>query len=313
MNRVEFLRQQVTQVEDLLSNPADLEMVSDSEIISNRARDLSMATFRQHLADLRDQLRQELLIRQKEVVEVCLGETLDPGTIKLNLLGRVSKHFSSAVEHAARFVQRGTHRGPMPNDIINTMDLRLAVLAGGSTRLLVTGNTAPDLFGRSILEESLKEAFAILTAEDADHLTEAVALIGSTGARAIKDLLHDVANAGLPLTIRWETPEEAELIFSGVPEQLYELAQSLDAFAEMPPVDVPIVGRIITVSLREPFEIESDDGEIYSAVVPGDLLVTMETVNVGKRATAMLHKNILHNRVTGAEKITYVLKQLTPL
>jgi hypothetical protein len=305
MSRVETLRRQVAQVETLLSGSADA--------VASRARDLSVATFRQHLAELRNQLRQELLLRHKEVVEVNLGEVDDPGTIKLNLLAGVSANLAKAVAHAARFVQRGTHRGPMPGAIINTMDLRLAWMAGGSTRLFVTGNTAPDLFGRSILEESLKETFAILTAEDPDHLAAAVGMIGATGARALVSLLRSVANAGLPLTIRWETPGEVELIFSGEPDRLHQLAQSLDVFLEMPAADITITGRIETVSLVDPFKIETDDGEVYAAVVPSNLLGAMETVNVGSRATVVLHKNVLRNSATGQEKITYTLGGLTLL
>lgn len=307
MNPIEYLRQQIENVSSLVSS------YEGSASTSTLAGDLSAASFRQHLQDLRSQLTTELGIRSKEIVEVALSDNGEPGTIPLHLLAGIALHLGEAVEKAARYKKRGTAGGPVPRDITETTNLRLAALsAAASTHLYITGNTAPDLFGYSLVEDGIRETFAVLEAQSADLLVEAVSAVGYSAASSIKKLLRGVSKEELTIEIIWRTPEEREMRWRAEPDAMRRLADSLDAFSKAETTMLRLGGKIITISLRDPFVIETDQGEIYSASVASDVMQKLQVATVGSRANVQLLRDTIRNRTTGREKITYKLVDFTP-
>src|SRR6185312_405548 len=306
MSNVAGLRRQILGIEQRVTA---YERTGERD---NLARELSVVSFRQHLDELRGQLTEELTLRGKEIIEIGIDEP-EPGTIPLHLLAKIADNYGQAVQKAARYRRHGTFRGPVPQEITDSLDLRLAALKGGSTHLYITGRTAPDLFGNSLIEDSLRETFAVLQASSSESLTDAVSAVGYSSAAAIKRLLREVARSGLALEIKWRTPSEQEIHWQGDPLVMGRLADSLDAFSKSEPGEVEIEGKVITVSLREHFVIERDSGESYSAVVAEQAMPQVESTTPGTMARATLIKNAIKNKVTGREKVSYTLVNLARL
>jgi hypothetical protein len=307
MSNIENLRRQIDSV-SLMVTTYEL-----SGSTGNLARDLSMASFKQHLGDLRAQLSLAMSLREKEIVEIALDESENPGTISLRLLSRIAGDFGQAVHQAGRFIKHGTFRGPVPADISQTMDLRLADLAAASTHLFITGKTNPDIYGNSLVEDSLRNTFHVLQSESAEQLTDAVAAIGYSATAALKRLLKDVSRDNHSLAITWKTPGDVELSWEGDPDKMLSLAESLEAFSRVEPEEIKIEGKVITVSLRDPLIIEADSGETYSAAASLEAMPSIQETTPGMRRTAVLLKNVVRNKATGREKVTYTLLRLIPL
>jgi hypothetical protein len=310
MNNVENLRRQIENVSGIVSS------YSRSGAPSTLAEELSVSSFRQHLEDLRAQLGTELALRSKEIVEVGLSEQSDrePGTVPLHTLAKLANNFGQAVQQAARYRKHGTVGGPAPNDVVEAMNLRLAGLsAAASTHLYITANTGSDLFGHSLVEESLKETFAVLRATSAEALVDAVAVVGYSAATAIKRLLRGISKEGLTLEINWRSPEDKKLTWRAAPDEMRALAASLEAFEKSGPEERSVVGKVITVSLRDPFVIETDEGEIYSASVAADVMPLVQETTVGSRASVSMIRNRIRNKATGREKVTYTLIRVATL
>ena len=90
---------------------------------------------------------------------------------KLGYAGLFEKmaSFSDALHESSYFRKFGRlHKAaPIPSDIISKMDLRLADIAPGSARVFITGKLEADMFGHSLLEDSLTGALDLLMSEDA--------------------------------------------------------------------------------------------------------------------------------------------------
>ncbi len=306
MSNIDNLRRQIDSVSRMVAS------YEQSGETGNIARNLSVVTFQQHLEDLRSQLNVEMTLREKEIIEIALDEPDNPGTISLRLLSRIAGNFGQAVSQAGRFIKHGTVKGPVPADIAQAMDLRLADLVAASTHLFVTAKTNPDPYGNSLAEDSLRNTFHVLQSENAEQLTDAVATVGHSATSALRRLLKEVARDNHVLSISWRPPEGEEVKWEGGPEEMARIAQSLEDFSRIEPEEVNVEGRVITVSLRDPLIIEADDGAVFSAAASLSAMPTIQETTPGMRRKATLLRNITRNNATGREKITYTLLRLSP-
>lgn len=276
---------------------------------------LPLAGLRRRLSELQEHLREEKARRDKEVLDVSLSsDPTEAGSIPLGLLGSIGNHLAKALHQTSRFIERGTTGGAVPEEITQRLDLRLAGLRQGSTRLLITGNTAPDLFGRSLLEETLSNAFELLNAASTDELTDAVAAVGEPGTNAFRELMKDLAGAGCSVEFDWNAPSGKRYRWKGDPDHVQQLAGSLEGFKQEPPETLEIHGETVTLSSKGRFEIRADSGESYPGTIESeDVLKQVEALHIKQSVTAKVRAAKIRNRITGAERITYRLLSVEPL
>jgi hypothetical protein len=276
---------------------------------NNFAYKLSLSSLKNHISELQEKIKHEKMLRNIEVVEFSLQGTLAKfGSLPLHILGDLSKNLSAAILLASQHIkQGGTTRGKIPKDIINTLDLRLAGISSGSTKVFITGSTSPDLFGNSLLENSLENTFKLLESETPEKLTESVSTMGIRGVNKIKGLLKTLDKSDLEAEMIWSSPSQKNYHWIGKKNVILQMANSLDSIKSTEPELFQITGKFVMGSLKGQFEIENKSGESYRGRFPSELVNDIETLHLGQIVEAKIEKNSIVNESTGQEKINYKL------
>lgn len=273
---------------------------------------LSTQSLRAHVQDLQRQLREAKQERAVEVLQVrLLGNIARDGTIPLYLLSHLSAKIADALHAASQKMKSGRRVQRISPNIVELLNLRLADLAPGSTRLFITGDVAPDLFGFSLLESSLDEVFRLFRAEDESELASAVSIVGIRSARDIRDFLTTVKTAELELELSWSAADATTRRWNGTYDSISKLSRSLGNFKVVEPTQLRITGEVVTLSSRGRFEIYAD-GKMYAGTFPADILPQIAGIHIGEHVSASLERTIVINTVTHVQKDTFTLLGVEP-
>jgi hypothetical protein len=293
-------------------------MISEEESLfasdpSNFAYKLTLQSLKDHLSDLQQQLVQEKTLREKEIIELRLkGLMAKDGTIPLSVLGHLARNFSDGLYAASQLVKSGKEvKGRIAPELMKTLDLRLAGIGVGSTKLYITGNNAPDLFGHSLLEESLQNTFSLLNAESGEQLTNVASQIGRRGLHRINAFLKTLASADLEAEIKWSSPTNEAFEWEGTQQRILAITNTLDSLTVAQPEVIQVQGILIMLSMRGSFEIRSTEGATYRGKLPLQLLDQTRQVHIGDDVSVELERKIIINELTGFEKAYYTLVSIS--
>lgn len=304
MNEIQKIQSQIDDVAKMLLQYETLL----SKEPDNFSHKISIDSLKTQVAELDKQLRFEKAKRYKEVIEIRLKGRTANGTLPLEVLAKLADGLSGTVLNASYFIQFGHKMQKVKaKQVHDIVDLRLAGLSTGSTRLFITANTAPDLFGRSLAEESLKHSFNLLQSESPDELTESASKVGKESVKKLYKFLTAISNAELEVDLNWSSPTNEKYEWQGTTQNLLKVAQSLTNIQMSEPEVIEFSGELITISLRGNFEIKSDDKQTIRGTFPNDLLEEIKTLTIGSYYACKLEKRIIVNLATESEKVYYTL------
>lgn len=268
---------------------------------------LALSTLDNHIADLQHQLKKVLERRHKEILEVRLISNSMDGSIPLTIVSNLAKYISSAIHAGCQKVARGVDaKRRFAEDIIALLDLRLAGLAPGSTRLILTGNTAPDLFGNSSLETCFEKTFSLLSSNNTEEMTENVAIIGSRTAKEINKFLKVLGTQSISCELIWASPENQIMKWEADVVKIGSIINTLNKIHAIPPERINILGEVSMVSINGLFELNSSR-MIFKGSFPNELLQKVKELHLGDTISASIEKTIIINELTRYEKISYSL------
>ncbi|MGQ5267701.1 hypothetical protein [Xanthomonas arboricola] len=145
-------------------------------------------------------------------------------------------------------------------DITNALNLKLAGIGYGSTRIYVTGNSAPDLTGESLLQATLSQVFSLLNS-DMDEFYEAVDAVGGRSAHQLGDFMKELDNGGLAAQFTWQSPR-GRLIWDGRPNEITRIRALLDTIREPERYEEFVTGRVAGITDTGKLELRTDDGKV---------------------------------------------------
>jgi carbon monoxide dehydrogenase subunit G len=304
MNEIQKIQSQIDAVAEILLQFENL-LAKEPDNFSHK---LSIDSLRAQISGLEKQMVYEKAKRDKEVIEIRLkGRTAD-GTIPLEVLAKLADGLSGTVLNASYFIQFGQKvkkiKVKKVHDIVN---LRLAGISTGSTRLFVTANTAPDLFGRSLAEEALKHSFNLLQSESADELTESASKIGKESVRKLYKFITAISNAEMEVDLNWSSPTSENYNWDGNKQKLLRVAQSLTNIQMSDPETIDFSGELIAISLRGTFEIKLEDKRTIRGEFPNNLIEEIKTLTIGSNYAGKMEKQTIVNMATESEKVYYTL------
>ena len=302
MTAIEELESEIEETVTLLDAARERAATSPSA-------ELTAASLEARLRELERQLHQEKARRGKEILELRFsGEIADLGSLPLELLGNITKDIAHALGHAARHRKFGT-QGRLLKSVTEELDLRLEGIGGGSTRLYISGETAPDLFGNSLIESTLYDTFQFLQhTDEEDQLPESVSHVGEKAADALRSFFQAVGDANLTTEITWETPKTEEIVWSVSAEGARRLATSLSRLVSDGPEELKLVGQVVTVSSKRPLEIRDAKGNDYQIRVPSIYRDFVKNLVVDQWIAAVVEKRSVRNEATGKARATYILQ-----
>jgi hypothetical protein len=304
MNEIKKIQSQIDAVAEMLVQFENLLAKEPNDF----SHQLSIDSLKAQISGLEKQMMYEKAKRDKEVIEIRLkGRTAD-GTIPLEVLAKLADGLSGTVLKASYFIQFGQKVNKIKvKEVHDLVNLRLAGISTGSTRLFVTANTAPDLFGRSLAEESLKHSFNLLQSESADELTESASKIGKESVRKLYKFITTISNAEMEADLKWNSPTNVNYNWDGNKQTLLRVAQSLTNIQMSDPATIDFSGELIAISLRGTFEIKLNDKKTVRGEFPNNLLEEIKTLTIGSNYAGKMEKQTIVNMATELEKVYYTL------
>lgn len=251
--------------------------------------------------------------REKEIVEVRLiGKTATHGTLPLDTLAILSGSFSDTVQNISRYAVAGakpTKR--IKNEVHQRLDLRLASIAPGSTRLFISGQTNPDLFGYSLLDTALTRTFDLLGAEAPTDVLDQVAAVGHPSIVALQRYLRGLHDCGLEAEMNWDTPAHTDRSWYGNKNRLVKLSNMLGRVAQEAPVTFQFSGIVVSLSLKGVAEIEDNrQGRLVARYFEA-LLPAVQRLHIGQECQGTMVKQTVVHTTTGLRKSSYTLGNIT--
>jgi hypothetical protein len=279
---------------------------------NNFSLKLTIDNLTSQIDDLQNQLYHENLKREKEIVQLRFkGKVARFGTFPLSLVGGLTNSFSNAVFNTSKYFQFGNKGGVKIDNIINeTIDLRLEGLGKGSTIFYLSAKTSPDLFGNSVIQNSLDNVFELLNSQSPEQIIDNISIVGSRSIKYYSDFFEELNKDDLELDLTWHTPNESVKNWYGTKQKILSFYNTLNSIKLSEPEEISFEGEIITLSLKGRFEIFSIEKERFYGTFPNELIEEIKQLHVGDFCKGTILKTIIFNPATGKEKYEYTLRDI---
>lgn len=299
------LEKKLTDAEILLNS-------KESELLSfpdNFALSLSINSLKLHITDLQFQLKTLKEQREKEVIELRLkGGEVNSGSVPLETLANLTKYFSGLITSAAAKIKLGhdVSKG-IPENISHPLNLRFADIKLGSSKLYITGDNSPDLFGESLLENSLSGLFELLNKDINDGLIDQVHYIGLKSAHNLAEFLKSLRKKNIEIDITWQDSSNNKHFWHGRRDKIQILETLLNSFSSSEPINVTLSGVIELISRSGKIEIKGTEGETIKITYPRKLFSDVKKLRLGDHVILDVQEMTVYNSSTEEQKKKYTL------
>lgn len=196
-----------------------------------------------------------------ELVDLRLIGPRANGSISLDWFIRAMDPLSRAWKLAAHRLRYGSEPSrSVGADVVSALNLKLAGIGHGSTRIFVTGNAMPDLTGESLLQATLVQVFRLLNARQ-DEFYDAVDAVGGRSAHQLGEFMKELDQAGLAAQFTWQSPHGRQF-WEGRPDEIVRIRALLDTIREPERYPETITGRVAGITDTGKLELRTDDGKI---------------------------------------------------
>lgn len=239
------------------------------------------------------------------------GVLVDFGSIPLDILSVISGNLSFLMQKAVHRIGSGKDSRKVPSEVKSALDLRLANITPGSTKLGVTFSTGSCELVETIQSRAVKEIFSLLEATDDETFMSKISEIGYNSTTNLKNILQECESNNLNFDLTWVGPfsdgvKKVSLNSNGVKMLTNRL--SMTSIVLLP--DEIITGELAVLSMYGKIEIASDDRKI-KASYPIDMLKDIQgKYKVGERVSLIASVSEVHNKQIGITRKNYMIKSI---
>lgn len=266
---------------------------------------LCQRSMQSHIDEMQEKLYQAQVFREKEVIEARLiGNLAHHGTLPLDLHSKLAKHLSSTLLALSQRLEKGKDalRG-FSKDISKTINFRSAAMGSGSTRLFLTTDTSPDLFGRSLAADSLEALFDFLRtpSHNQEDLLDKIAFVGVRCVNELGKFLHELQKNELSIDLRWLPPNNQEHLWqanNAVIDGLISIIAGIDTIQNPP---VQLHGVISELSDKGKIALYIE-GTSTRFTYPRNMIEKIMALHLGQTVKISVLETIHRNKTTNQEK-----------
>ncbi|BDN91186.1 hypothetical protein [Aeromonas caviae] len=276
------------------------------------ALSLSLKSLESHLEDLHLQLRRAKQKREKEVIELRLiGGEVNNGTVPLDILANIAKSFSGLISSASAKIKIGKDiSGVIPFEVTQPLNLRFADIGHGSSRLFVTGDSSPDIFGESLLEHSLQGLFELLNKDLNEGISDQVHYMGLRSTHNLAEFLKVLRKRSIELELSWTAPNEKKHFWYGRWDKIQTLEKLLDGFSVSEPADITVEGIIELISKSGKVDVRKNDDELIKVTYSQRLYSEVRKLRLGDIVRLDCKETTVFNASTQESKNKYSLVKI---
>lgn len=280
--------------------------------VNSFALELGLSSLEAHISDLEKQLRKEKEKRQKEVLELHLkGSIAQCGSLPLSVFAGIAGYISAALHTASARIRTGREpRGRIAESIRSSLNLRLVAIEPGSLKLVITADTSPDLFGRSMTEESFIALFNLLKAHDEFSLSDSVQIIGARSTKNISKLLNCFKKNDLALDARWTAPTGEQYEWQGTTYDITKILLSMDELQIQKPERIEVSGEVVLLSEKGRLDLKDDREYIHRCNFAHFLIAQVKKLHLGDKINCVINRTVIYNSTTELKKVTLDLAEI---
>lgn len=239
------------------------------------------------------------------------GVLVDFGSIPLEILSVISGNLASLVQKAVHRIGSGKDSRRVPSEIKNSLNLRLADLSPGSTKLGVTFSTGSCELVETVSSRAVKEIFSLLEARDDETFMTKIAEIGSQSTVNLMNIITECENNSLNFDLTWIGPfSDGVKTISLSSDGIRSLTNrfSMTSIVNLP--DEHISGELAVLSMYGKLEVASNEGKI-KASYPIDMLKDIQSkYKVGEPVSLIASVSEVHNERIGVTRKNYMIKSI---
>lgn len=277
------------------------------------AHKLSAESFADHLAEL-----QQIGVVEDdrpifELIDFRLkASALNSGSVPLGLISKAAEHIRTMIGYAAlKLIQGGINRKRIPNDLYETLDLRLAGILPGSSRLIVVATADRDLLGDGLAKNALERIFSVLeTQGNGPEFLEAITDLGPSSAKRLREFLKLLKYYSAEAEFSWKYSGEPVKYWNGTKEIIDSVASALEVTEIKEQARIDLSGKIELLSKRERIALRTQDGKLTRILYPKILLTEVSTLHLDQEVTLLCQVTETENPLTNESSIFYELLEI---
>lgn len=300
-----------TRLEKLLEEALKKQAEIEHEYKKTKAFSLQLVaqSLKSHVDDLRQQLSALEDKATIELIELRLqSQRFSSGSIPLGLLANIAEELRLMLGYAAlRLFQGGIRKKRVPAELYGDLDMRLAGVLPGSTRLLITAASGRDLFGDGITKNALDRVFAVLVSNgQGQDFLQAVTDLGPLSAKHLRGLLHLIRLNGASVDISWRYGGETVNAWIGSAESIQNVEDALDLTNLTASEEIVLEGVIELLSKRERIQLVCGERSIR-VLFPKRLLNIVSALHLDQTVKLKCSVTETSNPLTGESSTFYEL------
>lgn len=277
------------------------------------AHKLVASSLEDHMADLRQIQNTESGLTHFEIIDFRLkSSALAKGTIPLDLIAKAAEAIRGMIGYAAlRLMQGGIDKKRVPQDLYGSLNLRLAGVLPGSSRIVVSANSDRDLFDDGLAKQSLERIFAVLASGGTgEAFLEAVNTLGPTGAKRLRDLLRLISAQSAEAEFIWKYSGEKIDYWDGTKESIEKVVSALEVTEIKAQETVTLFGKIELLSKRERLDLRTYENRLVRILYPNRLLSVVATLHLEQEVSLRVQVTETLNPITSESSIFYELVEV---
>lgn len=231
-----------------------------------------------------DALRELKLVEAEEAGELFDLRFMGPeaqGSILLDTFIKIAEPLSKAWKYAAYRLRNGVEQSGRDDEISSLLNLKLAGIAYGSTRILMTGNGRADLAGVNLLQSTFTQTFRLLTVNN-EGFFDAVDAMGGKAAHQIAESIKAIDNSGLSVEFSWNSPS-GKLVWEGGKSEILRVKSLLLSLQEPEHYIEELTGHVAGLRDTGLLELRTENGKV-SVRFPLKLTEQVQRLSLAKPA-----------------------------
>ena len=293
---------------DFIQNEVDTLRINKGRSFADMLLYRSMDS---HLSDLKVELIKDSNKHPlSDFLEFRLrGIEVDFGTIPLEILGAISSNLAALVQRATHKFSSGKDSQKVPHETKSALNLRLADLSPGSTKLGVTFSTGMSELVETTSSKAVKEIFELLNSNNDQSLMNHVAEIGFNSTQSLKRIIDECDRHHLTFDVTWTGPFSDENSSASLDsEKIKHLLSRLSTTTVHEPVIEIIAGELVVLSKYGRLEVDID-GEHLKATYPINMLNDIQNkYKVGQQITLSIETTDIFNESIGLHRKNHLVK-----
>jgi hypothetical protein len=274
------------------------------------AHKLAARSFASHLYDLEQLNYLNEHPTRFELVEFRLkGKLFNFGSMPLREISRAAESIRQTIGYAAvRLVQGGLQAKRVPDNIYDLLDLRLAALLPGSSRMVVTANANRDMFDDGLSKSAIERIFNVLSSSGSGQaFLDAVTELGPRSSRRLRQFLEFLRQNKAEIELTWDHAGSTVREWSAESDLIESLYSALTVTEQLEREVISIEGIIELLSNNERIHLTLESGSTIRILFPKRLIDKVSTLHLNQKVTLSCQVSETQNPLTHEFSVFYEL------